>query len=223
MKNTLKFLLVILAVAVSVTGYSQKKSKPFKGIITYGITYEGDELDATTQAQLPTEVVVSILGDKVRNEQVSAFYNMATISDLKEGSTTILFDAMGMKVAVKQTKEEIEAKIKEADIKEPEVKLIDETKEIAGYTCKKAEIKSEDNIIEVYYTNEINVPKGINDLKGFKGIEGVLMEYSIVEEGVITKMTVKKVKKGKVKKEMFLIPDDYEIKTMEELSGILSE
>ncbi len=220
MKTSMKLLFVVIAVVISVTGYSQKKSKPFKGVITYGITYEGDEIDATTQAQLPTEIVVSVLGNKVRNEQISAFYSMASISDMEDGSTIVLIDAMGMKVAVNQSKEEIEANIEEAGLEDPEINFIEETKEIAGYTCKKAEVTSGEDMIEVYYTNEINVPKGMNDNNGFKGIEGVLMEYSVVQEGMVMIMTVKEVKKGKVNKGMFLIPDDYEIKTAEELGGM---
>ncbi|PLX06745.1 MAG: hypothetical protein C0596_13635 [Marinilabiliales bacterium] len=209
-----------MAVAISVTGYSQKKAKPFKGVITYGITYEGEEMDATTQAQLPTEVVVSILGQKVRNEQISAFYSMASISNLEDGSAIVLIDAMGMKIAVNQTKEDIDANIEEAGLEDPVINYLDETKEIAGYTCKKAEVTSGDEVIEVYYTEEINVPEGMNDTNGFKGINGLLMEYSVVQEGMIMIMTVKEVKKGKVNKGMFVIPDDYEIKTMEELGGL---
>lgn len=220
MKTSIKILLVLLAVTISVAGFSQKKAKPFKGTITYGITYEGEELDAATQAQMPTGVVVSVLGNLVRNEQISAFYSMAQISDLEEGSAIVLIDAMGMKVAVEQSKEEIEKNKEEAEIEDPEINFVDETKEIAGYTCKKAEVKSGDEIIEVYYTDEINVPKGMNDNSGFKGIEGVLMEYSVAQEGLIMIMTVKEIKKGKVNKGMFVIPDDYEIKTPEELGGM---
>ena len=221
MKISIKVLFVLMAVLISVLGYSQKKAKPFKGVITYDITYEGDEIDAATQAQLPTGIVVSILGDKVRNEQISAFYSMAQISDMESGSAIVLIDAMGMKLAVNQSKEEIDKKKAEAEIEDPVVKFLDETKEIAGYTCKKAEVTSGENTVEVFYTDAIGVPKGMNDNTGFKGIEGVLMEYSIVQGDMIMIMTVREVKKGKVNKGMFLIPDDYDIKTAEELGGML--
>lgn len=221
MKISIKVLLVLMAVVISVSSYSQKKAKPFKGVITYDIAYEGDEIDAATQAQLPTGIVVSILGDKVRNEQISAFYSMVQISDMDSGSAIVLIDAMGMKIAVNQSKEEIDKNKEEAEIEDPVIKFLDETKEIAGYTCKKAEVEMGENIVEVYYTDAINVPQGMNDNTGFKGIEGVLMEYSIVQEGMIMIMTVKEIKKGKVNKGMFVIPDDYEIKTAEELGGML--
>jgi len=221
MKISVKLVLVLMIATISVAAYSQKKVKPFKGIITYDITYEGEEIDAATMAQMPTEIIVSVLGDKVRNEQVSAFYSMAQISDMGSGSAIVLLDAMGMKIAVKQSKEEIDEKMAEAEMEDPAIKFLDETKEIAGYTCKKAEVTSGENTIEVFYTDAIGVPKGMNDNTGFKGIEGVLMEYSIVQGDMIMIMTVREVKKGKVNKGMFLIPDDYDIKTAEELGGML--
>ena len=221
MKISVKLVLVLMIATISVAAYSQKKVKPFKGIITYDITYEGEEIDAATMAQMPTEIIVSVLGDKVRNEQISAFYSMAQISDMGNGSAIVLIDAMGMKIAVNQSKEEIDKNKAEAEVEDPVIKFLDETKEIAGYTCKKAEVTSGENTIEVFYTDAIGVPKGMNDNTGFKGIEGVLMEYSIVQGDMIMIMTVREVKKGKVNKGMFLIPDDYDIKTAEELGGML--
>lgn len=220
MKTTIKLLFVLVALSVAVSGFSQKKVKPFKGSVTYEIAYDGDEMDAATQAQLPTEIVVSILGQKVRNEQISSMYTMASVADLEDGSTIILIDAMGMKIAVNQTKEEIDANIEDAGMEDPVIKLLDETKVIAGYKCKKAEVISGEEVIEVYYTEEVAVPAGMNDNNGFKGINGLLMEYTIDQQGMIMIMTAKEVKKGKVGKGLFVIPDDYEIKTMEELGGM---
>ncbi len=222
MKTTIKLLFVLVALSLSFSSQAQKakKVKTFAGIITYDITYDGDEIDETTKAQLPTQIVVSMSGNKVRNEQVSAFYSMASISDLEKGSAIILIDAMGMKIAVNQTKEDIEKNKAEADLTDPTIKFVDESKVIAGYKCKKAEVTQGEDIIEVYYTDEIAVPAGMNDNNGFKGINGMLMQYTVVQQGLTMTMTVKEVKKAKVKGGLFVIPDDYEVKTMEELGGM---
>ncbi len=220
MKTTIKLLFVLVALSVSVSSFAQKKVKTFKGSVTYEIAYDGDEMDAATKAQLPTEIVVSMMGQKVRNEQISSMYTMASIADLEDGSTIVLIDAMGMKIAVNQTKEEIDANIEEAGMVDPEIRFLDETKVIAGYKCKKAEVISGEEVIEVYYTEEVAVPAGMNDNNGFKGINGLLMEYTIDQQGMIMIMTAKEVKKGKVGKGLFVIPDDYEIKTAEELGGM---
>ncbi len=220
MKTTFKILLVLVAISVSTSAFSQKKAKPFSGTITYDITYEGEDLDEMALAQAPTQTITSISGNKVRNDQVSAFYSIATISDFDKGGVIILMDAMGMKIALKQTKEEMDEALSEADLKTPQINVLDETKVIAGYKCKKAEVTMEDDVVEVYYTNELAVPQGINDLNGFKGIDGVLMQYTIIQQGMTMTMTTKEVKLGKVKASLFVIPDDYELKTKEELGGL---
>ena len=60
----------------------------------------------------------------------------------------------------------------------------------------------------------------MNDNNGFKGINGMLMQYTVVQQGLTMTMTVKEVKKAKVKGGLFVIPDDYEVKTMEELGVV---
>ncbi|MCK9255423.1 MAG: hypothetical protein GX793_02405 [Bacteroidales bacterium] len=221
MKTTFKILLVLVAVSFSLSSFSQKKAKPFKGTITYDITYEADEeLDEMTKAQMPSNIIMYISGNKVRTDQVSAFYSIASISDYDKGGVIMLMDAMGMKIAVKQSKEEIDEAVEEADLPSPDITFIEETKVIAGIKCKKAEIIMDEDIVEVYYTDEFNVPEGINDLQGFKGINGILMEYSITQQGMTMTMTVKEVKAGKVKAGLFVIPDDYELKSAEELGGL---
>ena len=59
MKTTFKILLVLVAVSFSLSSFSQKKAKPFKGTITYDITYEADEeLDEMTKAQMPSNIIM---------------------------------------------------------------------------------------------------------------------------------------------------------------------
>lgn len=222
MKTIIKLFFVLVVMSLSVSGYAQKV-KTFNGVVKYGIAYEGEEVDAATKAQLPTEIVVSISGKKVRSEQATPMYKMATVSNLGDGSTIILFDYMGMKIAVNQTKEESEASKLESKYEDPIIKFVDETKVIAGYTCKKAEVTMDEDIIEVYYTDEVAVPAGINDNSGFKGINGLLMQYSMNQNGMIMIMTVKEVKKSKPQMGLFLIPDDYDVKTMKEFGGMLGQ
>jgi len=223
MKTTFGLLCILLSLSMSIFGHAQKakKVKSFGGIVTYDITYEGEDIDATTLAQLPSQLVVSISGNKIRNEQISPFYSMASISNLDDGSTIVLIDMMGMKIAVNQTKEDMEKNLEEAGIEDPVINILDETKVIAGYNCKKAEVTTGEDMVEVYFTEEVVVPAGINDQNGFKGINGLLMEYTVNQQGMVMTMTVKEVKKAKVKAGMFVIPDDYEIKTVEELGGLL--
>lgn len=219
MKAFVKSLSLIFFVLIVSNGFAQKKAKTFNGTITYEISYLG-EIDEASKAQLANQSTLYISGNKIRSEQSSPFYTVAQIMDISKGDMIVLIDAMGMKIAVKQTKEELEKKKAEAGVKEPEINYIDETKTIAGYKCKKAEIKSEEKIIEVYYTEDIAVPSGINEIQGFKGLKGILMEYTIEQQGIEMKISAKEVKAGKPKAGLFLIPDDYELKSVDELGGL---
>lgn len=218
--KSIKFLFLLVAiVSLSVVTYAQKT---FSGTITYEISYEGEGIDDATKAQLPSEFIINVSGNKVRSEQSSAFYSFATIMDHGNGSMIILFDGMGMKYAAKQTKEEAEKdETQDSGLK---INYIDETKTIAGYKCKKAEVTvgegEEEETYEVFYTDEIAVPEKFND-NTFKGLKGVLMEYAINQGEMTMTMKVKEIKKGKPKAALFTIPDDYEVVSMEEFGSML--
>ena len=217
MKTTIRIFSVLTAILLTSQVFAFAGGDGFNGIITYAVTIEGDDLDAATKAQMPSEMVMYYRDNLVRMEQVSPMYSIASITNTNDESVIILMDMMGQKFAVKQSAEELkEAKGEIEDDVKPEVKLINETKVIAGYTCKKAEVTQDGETMEVYYTNEISVPENENAQNSIEGIDGMLMEFTINQQGMLMTMTVKEVKKTKVKKSFFNIPSDYEIKTMDE-------
>ena len=217
MKTTFKFFMLCAVVLFAASSLVKAGGDGFEGVIKYAIEVGGDELDAATKAQMPSEMVMYYKESLVRMEQVSPMYSIASISNVADGSVIILMDMMGQKFAVKQTKEDVEdAKAEVGDEEKPEINFIDETKEIAGYTCKKAEVTQNGETMEVYYTDEISVPQNENAQNAVEGIDGMLMEFTINQQGMTMTMTVKEVKKSKVKKTMFTVPPDYEVKTMEE-------
>lgn len=217
MKTTLKFFILCAGLLLTASSLVKAGGDGFEGVIKYAIEVEGEELDAATKAQMPSEMVMYYKESLIRMEQVSPMYSIASVSNVADGSVIILMDMMGQKFAVKQSAEDVEkAKEDVGDEEKPEINFLDETKEIAGYTCKKAEVIQNGETMEVYYTNEISVPKNENAQNSIEGIDGMLMEFTIVQQGFSMTMTVKEVKKTKVKKTMFTIPPDYEVKTMEE-------
>lgn len=225
MKTTLKTFAILAVILFSANTFALATFDGFEGIIKYKIEIEGDDIDATTKAQMPNEMIMYYKGSLIRSEQVSPMYSMASISNTEDESVIILMDFMGQKFAVKQLKEDLEEieeelEIEEEETEKPEINYIDETKEIAGYTCKKAEITQDGETMEVYYTDEISIPLTKDSQNSIEGLEGTLMEFTIVNEGMTMTMTVKEVKKTKVKKTMFTIPSDYEIKSMDEFKGM---
>ncbi len=214
----LAFLFVIALVA----GFAGKVNaqKPFKGIVNYTITYEGS-WDPAALAQQPTEQKVMILGKRSKTETIAPGYSVANITNGNDSSTLVLLDLsmMGVKYYMKTTKEKILEAL--AENKTPEIVYSEETKDIAGYTCKKAEYITEDEFGDktttvVYYNTTIGGPE-INFGGSFTGLKGFPMEYIITTEEGTIKFTTASVqtKKVKLKDTDFMTPADYEELTEE--------
>ncbi|MDA3820040.1 MAG: hypothetical protein PF590_06250 [Candidatus Delongbacteria bacterium] len=100
---------------------------------------------------------------------------------------------------------------------DPEVREPGETKEILGYTAKKVEVELDDNIFSGYVTDEISLEADHNWAGQFNGVKGVLLEYTTEQQGMIMTYTATEIKEEKVKPSKFTIPDEYELKTSEEI------
>ncbi|HBF87639.1 MAG TPA: hypothetical protein DDX39_03265 [Bacteroidales bacterium] len=218
MKTTLS--LIIALTLLSFSSIAQKAAKPFEGTITYTIGVEG-ELDEMTKAQMPTEMKQIIKGAKVRTEQAAAMATTVILSDSETKASTVLFDMMGQKMAIQQSKEDTEKAM--AEIPEMNVEFTSETKVIAGYTCKKAIVKNETETIEVFYNDELLVDENLNSYTVFNKIKGILFEYAKSNEGITMKFAIKEVKKGKVSDSLFEIPEGYQIMTAEQFQSLLGQ
>jgi GLPGLI family protein len=99
------------------------------------------------------------------------------------------------------------------------VEVTSETKEIAGYTCKKAiiTIPEEDQELIVYFTEELGSGAINFDNPQFKDINGVMLEFEIPNQNFTMKLEAVSVEKKNVPESDFTIPDGYQIKTKEEL------
>lgn len=208
-----KLILAFVAIAIALPSLAQKN---FEGTIKYALTYEDLPAEmAAMEAMLPDEMITIIKGEKSRLEQSMGMgMSSVTITDMKKGSGVLLMDMMGKKMAMEMTKEEFEKMDKKnASKKEPEFKYMDETKEIAGYKCKKAVVVVEGaGEMEVYYTEDL--PSGAN--KQFEGLKGFPLEYKIAQGPMKIKVTAESVKMEKVDKKLFEIPDGYDKMTFEE-------
>jgi GLPGLI family protein len=216
----MKKLFINLVVAViSVSTFSNaafaQKTKAFEGTITYTLNFDEAGLDPASASMLQgREMIISIKGDKSRMEMDMGMMKNVTIADSKSGDAVTLLDIMGQKMAIKMTKEQLEKQ--KAETKEPEIVYSDETKEVAGYKCKKATIKSEDGEeLAIYYTDEI--PSSNSATNQFKGLKGFPLEYQANQNGLKMLVSAKSVKTGKVEDSKFKVSSDYKEVTQEEL------
>ncbi len=215
-------ILFILTLLISLSVNAQKKAKPFTGVISFNISFEGRELEPNEKAQMPTEIKTYYGKDNlIRTDQISAMGSVSSISNTATNESTVLFDMMGQKMAVKSTKKEYDESVK--DLKY-DVTYTDDTKTILGYKCKKAIVKDKDGKeMTVYYTQDINVNNPNANNPAFKDIKGVALEYTqpTADEDLTLHLTAKEVKKSKVKKSMFTIPAGYKTITKEEFKSMI--
>ncbi len=86
----------------------------------------------------------------------------------------------------------------------------DKTKKIAGYNSKHAlaVFNNSKDTIQLYYTDEIKLlHPNLNN--PFKGIEGVLLEFSVSLAGIEMQFIASKIRSNKVDTERFKLPKDY--------------
>jgi len=198
----------------------QTFAKEFKGVITYKITVEGSGVTEEMKTMMPKTMVMTIKGNKARSEMVMSMGKTVSISDGDNKTAITLMDMMGQKIAIQSNYEEIMKEM--ADSPEAKVEVTGETKEIAGYTCKKAvvTIPEEEMEIIVYFTEELGTSALNFDNPQFKDINGVMLEFEMPNESFSMHFTAISVEKKNVEDSEFTIPEGYQVKTKEELKGM---
>jgi GLPGLI family protein len=217
MKNKLIASIFLMTIALTSGAlYAQKPGSPFRGVINYKVSYPDSKMEASQQAMLPQTIKVSLSGNKTRIEVAMASLSQIILLDSDQKTTTILLDLMGQKVAMKPNK-----KTERTDSKEPVIKILPETKEIAGFLCKKAEIsfgdeKSKATPLIVYYTESIGNNKIFYENE-YRTLPGIPMEFQYKMQGMNMLLTASSVEKGKVTNREFEVPSEYKEMTPEQL------
>lgn len=215
----ISFILLFLTSIFFFSGFTFTGTD-FEGKVTYSISVDNPNMPPQAKAMIEgSEVIVYIKGTKSRADVNMGFQNTTTITDTKANTSVMLMEVMGNKYKIKpDDKKDTE---KKSDVS---VKYLDDTKEIAGYKCKKAEITFKDNTetkqtTTIYYTEEISNHMGYDSRNSqFKDIKGMPLEYEIqAQNGMKMKMSAKSVNKESVPENKFDIPSDYKETTMEQV------
>lgn len=214
-------LAVLITVMMGSSTQAQKKSKNTEGKIIYEITLDG-EVEGMMAAMLPSEIIMKFKGTKCRTEMATAMAENITLSDQKNPNEgLILLDVMGSKYAMKVDP----AKVEEQKKNLPEFEIINsaETKEIAGFMCKKAVMKNKSNNEETYIYYSDALPYLENSLTSqFKNIQGMPLEFNTKLNGITMTIRAKSVEKIKIADAEFVASSEYKLVTEEELMKELS-
>lgn len=223
MKKALNTIVLLLVCFVVFSGQAKAGGDEFNGIIVYNISYGETDIDPQMLAMMPKTMKMKIKGESSRTEISMGMGSTIVVFNGETKSGFTLMDFMGQKYAMEMTAEELEQEIE----KEPDmgVEITGETKEIAGYTCTKAIVKSNEAGAEnlemiVYFTDELGSGMLNYNNPLFKDVQGVMMEYSMKEGDMDMTFSAISVTKKKVGDEEFEIPEGYNVMSMSDFENM---
>jgi len=194
-------------------------AQPFEGKIVYDITFPDLPSEMKQyEAMLPKEMTMFVNPNFTRVEQTSSMGNTVIINDNKSKSSTMLMDMMGNKMAIKSTEEDMKKRDGNTEFKVTET---EETKEVAGYKCKKAVIsytdkEGEEKSFDIFYTPDIEGSNSNWVNKSMSSIKGFPLEYSMKQQNMLMRFSAKSIKKEKVGKSLSQIPAEYKLMSQED-------
>lgn len=212
-------LLLLSATAIIATSFTG--SSDFEGKIVYSIDVNNPNMPPQAKSMMAgSKATIYIKATKSRTDMNMGPQTTTSIYDSKTNTSVMLMEMMGSKYKIKTD-------AAKKDEKSPDVKVnvTSETKTIAGYTCKKAEVTMTDksgssHVTNIWFTEEISNRMNTANENGyqFKDIKGMPLEYEIkAQNGMSMKMTATSVSKESVADSKFDIPSDYKETTMEEM------
>jgi GLPGLI family protein len=216
MKNFILTLILALSVTYSL------KAQLTEGHFTYTIeaSSENPDMQMVTGMMQGSTLDIHFKDKITRSEmKMGSMMNIVTVSNENSGEILLLMSGMIGKNAILMTTEEVEA-LSEGK-PEMNVELLDETKTIEGYLCKKAVLSDENGGESIFwYTEEIEISK-VGQTYLNKEVPGFPMQYDLNNNGLKMTMTVSKFEKkiDKNTKSLFdmNIPEGYKTLTLEEL------
>ncbi len=216
----LTFFLPVLIIGLAGCDSLYHKSIS-EGVIEFEITYPETDAGDLMSSILPNEMTLKFKNNKTIGELSSmGIFTTSVIAYPDSKKVAQLVKIMTKKYVLMLDSAEV--KDLYSELPEMTIHFVDETKEIAGYKCKKATITFKNNIKEefsVYYTNDIGI-KNSNWCTPFHEIDGVLLEYQVRKYNIEMRLTAKSVMKSVVDDSEFEIPPDYDTITQEEMSDI---
>jgi GLPGLI family protein len=216
----MKNFILTLFLALSLT-YSLK-AQLTEGHFTYTIeaSSENPDMQMVTGMMQGSTLDIHFKDKITRSEmKMGSMMNIVTVSNENSGEILLLMSGMIGKNAILMTTEEVDA-LSEGK-PEMNVELLDETKTIEGYLCKKAVLSDENGGESIFwYTEEIEISK-VGQTYLNKEVPGFPMQYDLNNNGLKMTMTVSKFEKKLDKniKSLFdmNIPEGYKTLTLEEL------
>lgn len=188
----MKNLLMILALAATIQCSAQTTQET--------ITYSVDAGNSPMAAMVgDMKMVLYYKNGKSLFDMSSAVYSMKAL--VNDTGTLMLMNAMGQKFFMKQPVPPAE----NVDSVKANIQYVEETKNIAGYTCKKALVKMPGvaDTAVFWYCEQLPVIGFGKDAAVFKALKGMPLEYVMTTGPMQVKLTAQKVSTGNIPENTF--------------------
>lgn len=199
--------VVILLFTFSIFSYAQKTLKAAS--VAYELTeIESDAPEVQMMKGSSMNLYFNKKKQKIEMSFMGGLMEVVNITDLKTEKNTMLTNIMGQKTLVRMSKEEAEAQKAKNTKQNFEVTYDkNDKKEIVGYNCYKAVLKSKDgSTVNAYVTDEIKTK--VNFFKDmFPGLNVFPLEYSIENAGIAMVFSAQKFETS-VDSDVFKIPTE---------------
>ncbi len=221
------FFLIAISTSIIFFLHSCKNvlDKTDEGSIEYEITYADSMKNDIMYSILPSKMFLKFKPDFTLNElkMGMGIITASFIANAENKTLTSLFKVVDKKYALKFTPLQTTKELNK--LPKFSIKYVSETKQIAGYKCKKAiatEIGNEVNSFPIFYTTDIHL-KNPNWNSPYPEITGVLMEYQLVHNDIAMQVTAKKVELEDLDDAIFTASEEYKVVQKEELPEIIQD
>jgi hypothetical protein len=138
----MKFRIALIVLLLSVFS-TRFLAQPFEGVVNGTVTAISvpDEMKGM-EAMFNQTITAYYKGEKMRMELAGAMQSTIVISDYGAKEVTVLMNMMGNKWAMKETLTDEDMPGMSMEFEGAELEFSDETRTIAGQTCKKVVIRA---------------------------------------------------------------------------------
>jgi outer membrane lipoprotein-sorting protein len=201
-----KLFFLSFTVLVFLAACSRKNTD--EGSITYQLEYQLPDSLKQYAEFLPKEAIVYFKGDSTVSIQKTNEESTTIITDRKTNSMRVLLKSPARQFVVDYNKSEQAEEI--GQLPPHTINKQNETKTIAGYNATKylAKDKLSDETTEMWFTKDIAlIPNSLTML--LDSTLGTPLAFTISQNGMKTKTTVKKIKFEPVPEGIFTTPAGY--------------
>ncbi len=217
----MKFIIGLVAtLAISFAGFSQK------GVyVKYETEVEASGENGEMMAMMMNGSTMELATSEEHTwvqTQMGTMMTMTLQLNSADEEMTILMTGMMGDMAFQGNPDELEEDREEIEEESDlDMELVDETKEILGYECKKAIITDEEGNEAVYwYTDEIQRPDGVSQMPN--QVPGLCLQFEqSAQEGMtITYTAIELDKKAKMSNYQIEIPEGVEVQSLSEMQNM---